>query len=112
MAVVEAFAYAGKTATTLTISSGVVTVTQMVHVIAAETGTTDDLETITDGITGQTSAGLAVLLLIADTGDTITLKHGTDNLDLPGDADIDLDDDHWIMLLWSGSNWQLVGDYL
>lgn len=108
MAVVEMFAAAFKTATTLTISGDVVTVTQSVHIIAAQTGTTDDLDTITDGIDDQTAAGLPLLLLIADSGDTITLKHGADNIVAGNSKDITMDDTNWVLLLKNGSNFDIL----
>lgn len=60
--------------TTLTISGGSVTRTQSFHVIAAQSGTADDLDTINGGANGDQ------LVLMADTGDVITLKHGTGNI--------------------------------
>lgn len=112
MAGTETFGLIFKTPTTLTIASGVVTVVQGIHIIAAQTGTADDLDTITNGIVGLTAAGVPRISIIADSGDTITLKHGVDNIDLPGDVDIDLDDDHYMELQYDGTNWRLVGDYL
>lgn len=97
-----------KDATLLTIASGVVTVTQQFHIIAAESGTTDDLDTITPGWSNLSVGGvdyLPMLFLKADTGDTITLKHATGNLTLPGDTDLDVDDDSFVILLWDGTNW-------
>lgn len=52
--------------TTLTIASGVITTTQNLHLIAAESGTTDNLDTIT-------AVNNSILYLKADTGDTITV---------------------------------------
>jgi len=104
-------AIALKAATTLTIASGVVTTTQNVHIVAAESSTTDDLDTITLGydiLTVDTVDYWPIIILQADSGDTITLKHGTGNIDLPGDADIPLGDDEWILLMWNGTNWQTI----
>ena len=56
---------------TITISSGVLTVTDSVTVAAAETGTSDDLDKL--AITNTNEYDL--IYLFADTGDTITLKH-------------------------------------
>ena len=56
---------------TITISSGVLTVTDSVTVAAAEAGTSDDLDKL--AITNTNEYDL--IYLFADTGDTITLKH-------------------------------------
>jgi hypothetical protein len=101
-----------KDATTLTIASGVVTATQTAHIIAAETGTTDNLDTITisaDHLSGGGVTYRPLLLLRADTGDTITLKHGSGNLDFTGSKDITLTDGAWILFFYNGTNLQNVG---
>lgn len=108
-------ALAAKAATTLTISSGVVTVTQTIHIIAAESGTSDDLDTITVGFSDLTAAGnnyRPLLLLTADTGDTITIKYGVsgaDNLDLVGGKDLTLTPGAWLLLMHNGTAWQNIG---
>lgn len=86
-------------ATILTLASDTVTVTQNVHTIAAETGTTDDLATINGGTDRQ------LLIIQADTGDTITVKHGTGNINLNGAADFDLSGDKTLLLFYDGVNW-------
>jgi hypothetical protein len=89
--------------TILTLATGVVTITQRLHIIAAETGTTDDIDTILIGYDSVSMNGYTywpVLCIRADAGDTVTLKHGTGNLDLPGDADIDVTDDAWVFLIY------------
>jgi hypothetical protein len=95
--------------TTLTISSGVVTRTQDYHVIAAESGTSDELDTINlDGTTNYTVNSITYrprVMLVADAGDTITLKHGTGNIDLPNDSDVTLTDDAYLILFYDGTNW-------
>ena len=97
-----------KSGGTLTISSGVITITpnsgNSLFVVAAESGTADDLDTISGGAAGE------IALLIADTGDTITLKHGTGNIELISDTDFDVEDDTITILRFDGSNWLLVGD--
>lgn len=105
-------ALALKEADTLTISSGVITATQEYHVIAAETGTTDTVDTISLGYTNLSVKGNTYrpcLRLIADSGDTITLAHGTGNLVLPDGSDITLNDDAFVWLLWRGSAWYAMG---
>jgi len=60
------------TKSTLTVSTGAVTVTRSYHVIAAESGTADDLDTLT--FAGSTDT---LLIIQPDTGDTITVRHNT-----------------------------------
>jgi hypothetical protein len=90
--------------TTLTIATGVVTITQGFHVIAAESGTTDDLDTISLG-SALDSARRQMIYLIADTGDTITVKHGTGNIVLNGAADFSLTASKMLALFYDGTNW-------
>lgn len=101
-------ALALKDSTTLTIASGVVLVTQQYHVIAAQSGTSDDLDTITLDYTTLTVNSIdyrPLLCLVADSGDTITLKHGTGNIDLPDDTDVTLTDDAFLWVLYNGTTW-------
>ena len=56
---------------TLTISSGVITPTDSVHIVAAESGTSDVLDKLALANTNQYD----LIYLFADTGDTITLTH-------------------------------------
>jgi hypothetical protein len=88
------------TSTTLTISSGAVTVTTDYHVIAAESGTTDDLDTITAANDRQ------ILVIQADSGDTITVKHATGNIELYHKEDCPLEDGQTLMLFYDGSVWR------
>ncbi len=83
-----------RVATTLTLSSGAVTLTRGNHVIAAESGTTDDLVTLNGLVAGQ------FYLLRADAGDTITVMSGADNIWLSSGASIVLSGDK-TLLLWS-----------
>jgi hypothetical protein len=86
-------------ATILTISSGAVTATRSYHTLAAESGTSDDLDTIT-------AAGDRTLLIVEpDTGDTITLKHGTGNIYLRSGGDLALSSNVAAMLFYNGTNW-------
>lgn len=59
------------TTATLTISSGVITPTDSVHIVAAESGTSDVLDKLAIANTSQYD----LIYLYADTGDTITLTH-------------------------------------
>ena len=100
-----------KAPTTLTIVSGVITATQNLHIVAAESGTVDNLDTIElgyDALSIDSIEYYPVLIIQADSGDTITVRHGQGNIDLPGDADITLNDDEWTALLWNGTDWQAI----
>ena len=101
-------ALALKAASTLNIASGVITVTQQYHVLAAESGTTDDVDTISMGFTNLTvksNTYYPLLCLTADSGDVITLKDGTGNLSLPNGDDIAIDPGSFVWLLWNGAAW-------
>ena len=75
-----------KAATELTIADGEITVIQACHKIQPQSGTADDLDTISGMDTGD-----LLILYVADAGtDTITIKHGTGNISCAGGADIDL----------------------
>ena len=96
---------APKAATTLTIDTGVVTVTQLKHIIASEAGVEDDLATVTVS-TDIESGYEGILLLTADSGDTITLKHSTGNIELSGAVDVDVAAGQWLILIYDGTNWR------
>jgi len=96
--------FAPKAATLLTIDAGVITVSQVRHTIAAEAGVEDDLATITvDSTIGSGFGG--VIILGADTGDTITLKDGTGNIVTGNNADLVLTGDARMVLEYDGTNW-------
>src|SRR3990167_7519093 len=83
---------------TLTIATGAITPTLDFHVVAAETGTTDELDFIdTASLPGPSDYDGWPIVLLCDTGDTITLRHnqtpaGTQRkLLLPGGANIVLE---------------------
>jgi len=60
------------TTSTITISSGVATITDSVTIIAAESSTSDTLQKLALDNTNEYD----LVYLFADTGDTITLEHG------------------------------------
>lgn len=73
-------------AQTITIAAGVLTPTAHTHVrVGPETGTSDELDTITPTHAGQ------VLLLFPLTDTTITVKDGTGNITLSSAGDAVLD---------------------
>lgn len=85
----------------VTLSTGAGTITSSLSSIAAETGTADDLDTINGGQSGQ------VAWFRADTGDTITIKNGTGNIQTSG-GDILMTDDTLIPMVYDGSNWHVT----
>ncbi len=92
------------TASTLTIASGSVAITRSNHIIAAETGTTDDLANMT---TSGVSTG-AYLVIRADTGDTITVKDaatGAGEIHMADNADHVLAGDDSMTLQFRGTDW-------
>ena len=73
----------------LTISGGVVSVSQGYHIIdTQDSADTDDLDTITGG-----SAGEMIIIKARHTDRTVVVKHGTGNISLKAGVDISLDDD-------------------
>ena len=86
-----------------TISGGVITLTGGWHSVAAETGTADDLDTITQAAGAKTPQ---MIVVQADTGDTITVKHNADNIQLSGSEDMVLIAGTRLMLFYDGSNWR------
>jgi len=88
---------------TKTISGGAITATQNLHIIAAEAGVTDDLDTINGLVDRQ------FLLLKADAGDTITVKHGTGNIHFDSGDDFDLSGDSWLLLFFDGTKVVALG---
>lgn len=91
------------TPTTLTISGGAVTVTTDNHVINAQSGNADDLDTISG------STNYQVLVLRASAGDTITVKHGTGNIYLNGETDFVMSGRAHLLLFYTGSYWTDFG---
>jgi len=95
-----------KDATTLTISSGAITVSQSYHYVDTEGGAaSDDLDTIKGG-----TAGDVLYLRSADSSRTVVIKHGAGNIVTPDGTDYSLDStDKIVALLFDGTNWHLVG---
>ena len=91
-----------KAVTELTISSGIVTVTQMFHTIDTEgDAATDDLDTINGGSTVN-----MIVIRAANDARTVVVKHNTGNIWLQGKADINLDDlEDGLLLVWDGTKW-------
>ena len=95
---------------TRTISSGVVTPTDSVHIIAAESGTSDDLDKLAIANTNQYD----LIYLFADTGDTITLKNTSNpsadcQIKTVSDADETLSTTKPSILIRKGAYWYGYG---
>lgn len=73
----------------LTIATGAVTIIGMGYYdLVPETGTADDLDTISGG-----ADGVIITIRTRDSGDTITVKDGTGNIDCAGDFAMDTQSD-------------------
>lgn len=97
----------GVAQTTLTIASGVIIPTQAAHIVAAESGTADDLTSLT---ATNAKAG-DIVTLVADTGDTITVKHnsGGGNIRTVDGSDVTLDSIiKTCQLRYDGTNWNVL----
>lgn len=89
--------------TILTISvAGEITPTQTLHKVAANTGTSDNLDTITMNEGWQ-------VVLTADTGDTITVRHGVGNIKTFSGDDITLTADNSIVCWRLGTTVFVIG---
>jgi len=87
-------------ATTLTISTAVITAVQSYHTVAAETGTTDTLSTINGDTAGD------ILVLKADAGDTITVDNAGNILLAGGTMALTANDT--ITMISDGTNWREI----
>lgn len=87
--------------TNLTISAGAVTISGSSHKVDTSGGASEDLNTISGGVTGQ------LLVLRALNGSrTVVLKHATGNIQMTGAADFSLDNTNDVALLfYDGTNW-------
>jgi len=82
----------------LPLVSDAVTATKSYHTIAAETGTSDTLDTINGGTTGD------IIIIKPDTGDTITIDV-TGNILLENGSPLVLSFDDFAGFLYDGSTW-------
>lgn len=103
--------YAAKDTDAQTIASGVLTVSQMVSSVTPETGTTDDLDTISIDSTLSASLGTyrPFIVLLGTTSNTTTVKHNTGNIQLNNGADLSLGATDALMLFYDGTNWHDLG---
>jgi hypothetical protein len=92
---------------TVTIAAGVINTNQWgYYELVPQTGTTDDLDTINNGLDGK-----IIGIRVNDNANTITVKDGIGNICLP-DGDVDLDDVCLVLpLVYDGdsSMWVLFG---
>lgn len=90
-----------KEASTLSISSGVITVDRTAHVVDTQTAaSTDDLVSISGGTDGN-----ILVLYPANSARTVVVKDGTGNIQINGDFTMDNEQDT-ITLVKRGINWQ------
>lgn len=90
-------------AATHTIASGVITVgSESIVVAAAQSGTSDDLDTLT---VNTPRMGW----IVADTGDTITIKHGVDNISCFGGSDVSVTDADAAVWMYDGTTVFVAG---
>lgn len=89
--------------TTLTIASGVVTMSQNFHRIDTESAAaSDDLDTITLG--SGFGDGCMLVIRPANSSRTVVVKHNTGNILTPGGFDISLDDaEDMVILMYDGN---------
>lgn len=95
------------TGSELTIASGAIVPTQFSHTVDSEgDASTDDLDTIT---ATNFKVGDIIAISAESASHVITVKHGTGNILLPSDADIELDDTEKTLLLrYDGTNWNFI----
>jgi hypothetical protein len=93
---------ANATAEAASIVGGVATITRMYAELNAQSGTADDVDTIT-----LTNGKFAFLR--AASGDTITLKHGTGNITVDGGSDVVLTGNETALVFAAGSQVGVIG---
>lgn len=91
---------------TLTLSSGSAARSQGYHTIAAESGTSDNLTSLTGASEGD------LLLLQAATGDTITIEHnsGADQFHLTAEANLAISGNDVVAFVYNGTLWCEIGN--
>lgn len=85
--------------TNIGITSGTANVTGSYHVLEAQTGITDDLDTLNGGVTGQ------IVVLTADTLDTIHIRHAVGNINIANESNVSLTSDEHLVLIFDGGHW-------
>jgi hypothetical protein len=90
-------------ATELTISGGVITITQSLHRVDGQGDLDDNLDTINGGASGR-----VLLLYPENAARNITLRHGTGNIVTGDGANYTIPDNGLVLLAYDGSNWRMV----
>ena len=93
--------------TAVTLSSQTFVATDSLHVVAAQSGTSDTLATIT----ATNSMANDWIQLTPASGHTITVSHGTGNIFLQGAVNKVLDAHVGMILRYDGTNWYEWGNY-
>lgn len=94
----NAFMPAEATTETL-IATGVLTAAQEMVIVGAQSGTTDDLDTVNPAAGITVSGYVQILYLTATIGDTITIKHNTGNILCNSGSDMTLTENKGAMLV-------------
>lgn len=88
------------TPTMLTIATGVITRTRSYHTVNTQgSASTDDLDTVNGGVTGD-----ILILRAVNSARTVVVKDGTGNIQLAGDVTLDNVQDT-LILIYDGTNW-------
>src|SRR6185437_146525 len=98
----------GYIGTSTTLATDAFVLSDALHVITGEGGSPDNLVTITS----TDALNHDVVQLLAAAGQTITVKHGSGNIQLQGATDKVLSTSVRLLLQYDGTNWNEVGNYL
>lgn len=107
-------ALAGADFSILTLDTGVIEVTGVLHTVASEAGATDDLVTITPRQSNLTETGVnyrPFFILKADVGDEITIVHdqaGAANIYIPGGGDVLMTENNLVLCMYDGTNVHII----
>ena len=93
-----------KDSTTLTIATGVVTISQSTHTIDGEGDADDSLVTISGGTQED-----ILFIRPANSARNITIEHGTGNIVTGDGNDLLIQDNAVIILQYDGTNWRVIG---
>jgi hypothetical protein len=92
------------TPTAKTLASHVLTPTLGIHTVTSQSGTSDYIDTIT-------AVNNTYLILKATATHTITLKHGTGNINVPGRNDVVMTGNAAVLLFCENGQWTHIGTY-
>ncbi len=91
---------------TTVLSNGILNLTRNTEVVAAESGTTDDIDTI--NVPSAAMGDAYRTTLIADVGDTLNIRHGIDNIVTRDGNNVTLTEFAPVSLMWDPANSQLL----